>query len=76
MRREGNIKETNHKRLLTIEKNKAAGGEVGWGGVNWAMGIEEGTWCNEHWVLYATDESLNSTHEANNTLYVNKLEFK
>lgn len=30
----------------------------GWG--NWMMGIKEGTWCSEHWVFYATDESLNS----------------
>jgi len=45
-------------------------GEVGgWG--NWVMGIKEGTWCDEHWVLYATDESLNSTPETNKTLYVN-----
>ena len=35
------------------------------------MGIKEGTWCNEHQVLYATDESLNFTTETNNTLYVN-----
>lgn len=25
----------------------------------------------EHWVLYTTDESLNSTSETNNTLYIN-----
>ena len=25
------------------------------------MGIKEGSWCNKHWVLYGTDESLNST---------------
>ena len=35
------------------------------------MIIKEGTFCNEHWVLYATDESLNSTPETNSTLYVN-----
>jgi len=29
------------------------------------MGIKEGTWCDEHWVLYATDELLNSTSETN-----------
>jgi len=34
------------------------------------MDINEGTWCNEHWVLYATDESLNSTPETNDILYV------
>ena len=39
------------------------------------MGIKEGT-CDEHQVLYVSDESLNSTTETNITLYVNKLEFK
>ena len=34
------------------------------------MGTKEGTWCNEHWVVYATDESLNSTPETNNPLYI------
>jgi len=33
--------------------------------------MKEGMWWNAHWVLYATDESLNSTPETNNTLYVN-----
>ena len=72
--REGKIKdkmEANHKRLLTIgNKLRVAGGNVrgGWG--NWVMGIKESAWCNEHWVLYATDESLNSTCETNNTLCV------
>ena len=36
---------------------------------NWVMGIKEGT-RDECWVLYATDESLNSTSETNNTVYV------
>jgi len=34
------------------------------------MGIKEGTWCDEHWVLYVSDESLNSTPETNIILYV------
>ena len=37
----------------------------GWG--NRVIGIKEGTRCNEHWALYETDESINSTPE-NNTL--------
>ena len=37
---------------------------------SWVMDIKEGTWSNEHWVLYATDASLNSTSETNNTVYV------
>ena len=34
------------------------------------MAFKEGT-CDEHWVLYISDESLNSTPETNITLYVN-----
>ena len=37
---------------------------------------EEGTCYDEPWVLYVSDESLNSTPETNTTLYVNCLEFK
>ena len=65
-------RKTNHKRLLTIGNKLRVAGGVGvgvWG--SWVMGIKEGTWWNEHWVSYATDESLNSTSETNNTLYVN-----
>ena len=66
----------NHKRLLRIEnKLRIAGGEVGRGWARWVMGIKEGT-CDEHWVLYVSDESLNSTPETNTTLYVHRLEFK
>ena len=35
------------------------------------MGIEEDTW-DEHWMLYVSDESLNSTLEANVTIYINQ----
>ena len=37
----------------------------------WMMGIKEGTCYDEHWVLYVSDESLNSTPETNIVLYVN-----
>jgi len=37
------------------------------------MGIKEGTCCDEHWVLYVSDESLNSTPETNTTLYLTNL---
>lgn len=33
--------------------------EIGWG--NGMMGNKEGTLYNEHWELYTTDETLNST---------------
>ena len=59
-------REASSKRLLTVEnKLRITGGEV-----SGAMGIKEGT-CDEHWVLYVSDESLNSTPETNITLYVN-----
>jgi len=64
--------EANNKRLLMIEnKLRVDGG--GW--ARWVMGFKEGTCCDEHRVLYVSDESLNSTPETNITLYVNKLEF-
>ena len=51
------------------------GGAVDWGWVKWGMGIKEGT-CDEHWVLYMSDESLASTPQTNLALYVNSLEFE
>ena len=60
--------ETNHKRLLTIE-NKWR--EVGGRCARRMMGIKEGICCDEHWVLYVSDESLNSTPETNFALYFN-----
>ena len=44
------------------------GGDGGW--ARGVMGIKEGT-CDEHWVLYVSNESLNSTPEPNIALYVN-----
>ena len=35
------------------------------------MGIKEGTCYDENWVLYISDESLNSTPKTNTALYVN-----
>ena len=37
----------------------------------WVMSIKEGTCGDEPWVLYVSEESLNSTLETNVTLYVN-----
>lgn len=48
---------------------------MGGGGARWGMGIKEGP-CDEHWVLYVGDESLNSSPANNITLYVNQVEFK
>ena len=55
------------KSLLNTENRlRVPGEEVGGG-----MGIKEGTCWDEHWVLYVSDESLNSTPETNTTLYFN-----
>ena len=60
------------KKLLNTEsKLRVARGEVGGGQAKWVMGIKEGTCWHEHWVSYASDESLGSTCETNTTLYVN-----
>ena len=42
---------------------------MGRGWAKWVTDIKEGAY-DEHWVLYVSDESLNS-HEASITLYVN-----
>ena len=58
-------------RLLTIgNKPRVAGGKVHGEWAKRVMGIKEGT-CDDHWVLYVSDESLNSTPETNITLYLN-----
>ena len=57
-------KDANHKRHWTLGNKQGCWRERGgWGEDNWVMGIKEKTWCKEHWVLHATDESLNSTPE-------------
>lgn len=43
---------------------------MGGGWASWVIGIEEGT-CDEHWVLYVSDESLNPTPEISIALYDN-----
>ena len=58
-------------RLVTTEnKLMVTRGEWLGGWVKQVMGIKEGT-CDEHWVMYGSDASLNSTPEINSTLYVN-----
>ena len=53
------------------DKLRVARGEGLGGQGHWVMGTKEGTSWTERWVLYATDESLDSTSETNNTFYVN-----
>ena len=65
-------REKPRNRLLTKEnKLIVTRGEVGRGWVEWVVEIKEGTCCDEHWVLYTSDQSLNSTPETSITLYVN-----
>ena len=63
-------KEANHKRLLNAENKLGVdgGGQLGTWGI-WVMNIEKGTSWDEHWVLYISDESGESTPEAQITLY-------
>ena len=60
----------NHKRLWTLENNLrvSEGRRVG----DWdrqVMGIKEGTYCMEHWVLYGNNASWNTTSKKNDVLY-------
>lgn len=56
--------DTDHKEVLSL---KQGGG--GW--VKLVMGIKEGTYCDERWVIYRIAESLYRTPKTNMTLYVN-----
>ena len=60
----------NHKRLWTLG-NKLRVSE-GRGIGDWdkpVMDIKEGTYCMKHWVLYANNESWNTTSKTNDVLY-------
>ena len=60
-------REGNHKRLLNTENKPRVYGDVGERG-KWVTGIEEGTCWDEHWVLYVSNESWESTPKAKSTL--------
>ena len=68
-------REANHKKLLTTENKLRVARAREYRGHYLVVGIKEGPCCIEHWVLYVSDESLNSNPETNITLYVNQLEF-
>ena len=58
-----------HERLWTLRNKQSFRGE---GVGEWdrlVMGIKEGMYCLEHWVLYANNESWNSTSKTNVVLY-------
>ena len=46
-------REANHKRLLNTQNKLRVDGRVGERG-KWVMSIEEGTYWDEHWVLYVS----------------------
>ena len=58
-------------RKQTLNYREQTEGYWSGGGQGDGLSIKEGTCGDEHWVLYVSDESLNSAHEANITLYVN-----
>ena len=61
--------EPNHKRLWTLRnKLRVLEGRVVGGWVSLVVGIKEGTCGDEHWVLYATNESLNISSKTNDVL--------
>ena len=57
-----------HERLLTIG-NKLR--NCWWRGrwVNKVMRFKEGTWCDGHWVLHATDKWVSTPSETNEVLH-------
>ena len=67
----------NHKRLWT-QGNKLRASE-GRGVGDWdrpVMGIKEGTYCMEHWVLYANNESWNTTSKITMYCMVTNITYK
>lgn len=59
-----------------MDSGKQTDGFSGEGVGGWShrvMGIKEGTFCDKHWVLYSTNESLNSTSTTNDVLYSGQL---
>lgn len=48
---------------------------MGGGRARWVMDIKEAN-CEEPWVLYVSEKSLNSVPESNISLYANKIKFK
>ena len=60
----------NHERLWTLGNKLRVSEERGLG--DWdkpVMGIEEDTYCMEHWVLNTNNESRNTTLKTNDVLY-------
>ena len=65
-------RKAHQKRLVTTENKLRVDGGLWWGEwIKWVMSIKEGTCWDENWVLYVSNESLNSTPEASITPHVN-----
>ena len=64
----GGERETNQETYSTIENKQGCWRGGGWGWAKLMMGIKEGTCFDEYWVVYVSDESLNSTPKTNITL--------
>ena len=55
-----------------MDSGKQTEASEGRGAGDWdrtAMGSKEGTYCMEHWVLYANNESWNIASETRDVLY-------
>ena len=55
-----------------MDSGKQTEGFRGEGVEDWdrpVMGIKEGTYCMEHWVLYTNDKTWNTTSKTNEVLY-------
>ena len=55
-----------------MDSGKQLRASEGRGVGDWArpvITIKEGTYCMEHWVLYANNESWNTTSKTENVLY-------
>ena len=60
----------NHERLWTLgDKLRASEGRGLWDWDRLVMDIKEGTYCMEHWVLYANNESCNIISKTKDVLY-------
>ena len=62
-------REANHKRLLNTENKLRVDGGGAKDRGKQVRGIEEGTCCDEHSVLYVSDEPWESTPKTKSTLY-------
>jgi len=58
-----------HERLWTLRNKRGFRGEEGGRLVSLVVGIKEGTYCVEHWVLYENNGSWIIVSKTNDVLY-------